>query len=231
MGLDDELSKFANGVLASNWSRRAGRKVPDSSSVTFGNDAVDLDATILYADLAGSTKLVSDFKDWFAAKIYKAYLYSAAKIIRARSGVITAYDGDRIMAVFIGNNKNTAAAKCALQITYVVREIIQPAIDARNFSTSYEVKHKVGIDTSGVMVAKTGIRGSDDLVWVGNSANNAAKLAALSRGYSAYITDNVYGMLHESSKYGGEPGRNMWTDLGTGDLGYRIFGSGWQWAI
>lgn len=176
MGLRDGLATFAKDVLDSSWSRRAGRKVPESNDVTFGNDAVDLDATILYADLAESTDLVKDFKDWFAAKIYKTYLYSAAKVIRARGGVITAYDGDRVMAVFIGDNKNTAAAKCALQINYAVRKVIQPAIDNKNYSTPYKLEHKVGIDTSAVMVAKTGIRGSDDLVWVGNSANNAANL-------------------------------------------------------
>ncbi|MEX2374925.1 MAG: adenylate/guanylate cyclase domain-containing protein, partial [Dehalococcoidia bacterium] len=118
MGLKDELDQFARDTYATAWNRRDGSKVPDSKSVTFGNDAVDLDATILYADLAESTHLVKGYKDWFAAKVYKTFLYNAAKIIRMRGGEVTAYDGDRVMAVFIGKSKNTSAAKCALQINY-----------------------------------------------------------------------------------------------------------------
>jgi class 3 adenylate cyclase len=48
-----------------------------------------------------------NFKDWFAAEIYKSYLISACRIIRDNGGEITAFDGDRVMAVFIGNMKNT----------------------------------------------------------------------------------------------------------------------------
>jgi class 3 adenylate cyclase len=230
VALKTELDVFVKDALAQSWSRRNGQRVPDSGSVTFGNDAVDLEATILYADLAASTALVKDHKDWFAAKIYKTYLYCASKVIRARGGVITAYDGDRVMAVFIGTNKNTAAAKCALQINYTVKKIIQPAVNQK-YSTNYVLQQKVGIDSSSVMVAKTGIRGSNDLVWVGNAANNAAKMAALSSSYPSYISAHVYNNLHESSKFGGDPKRSMWTDLGRTSLGYQIYGSTWWWAI
>jgi class 3 adenylate cyclase len=54
-------------------------------------------------------------KHRFAAEIYKTFLHCAAKIIRSEDGVITAYDGDRIMAVFIGNAKNTSAVRAALK--------------------------------------------------------------------------------------------------------------------
>ena len=30
---------------------------------------------------------------------------------------------------------------------------------------------------------------------------------------------------------GGDPKRNMWTDLGTADLGYQIYGSTWNWSV
>jgi len=37
-------------------------------------------------------------------------------------------------------------------------------------------------------------------------------------------------MLLEWAKLGGEePRRDMWTDLGTSSLGYRIYGSSWSW--
>ena len=66
---------------------------------------------------------------------------------------------------------------------------------------------------------------------VGNAANNAAKLAALDPRYPTYITADVYNRLNETSKLGGNPKQNMWTDLGTSDMGYRIYGSTFWWSV
>lgn len=110
-------------MLDEQWVRRAGQKVPDPEDVPLKNLAVELDATVLYADLATSTKMVKGYNDWFATEAYKSYLYCASKIIRARGGTITAYDGDRVMGVVIGDNKNTAAAKCALQINWAIKNM------------------------------------------------------------------------------------------------------------
>jgi len=231
MTLGDDLNTYVQKVLDEQWERRQGQKVPDPEDLPLKNLAVELDATVLYADLAASTKMTKGYKDWFAAEVYKSYLYCAAKIIRARGGSITAYDGDRVMGVFIGSSKNTDAAKCGLQINYAAQKIVQAKIQAKYPKNTYALKQRVGIDTSKLFIARTGIRGSNDLVWVGNASNNAAKMAALDPRYPTYISAAVYNMLNESSKLGGNPKRNMWTDLGTTDLGYQIYGSTWNWSV
>ena len=81
------------------------------------------------------------------------------------------------------------------------------------------------------MVARTGIRGSNDLVWVGNAANIAAKLAAMDDNYATYITEDVFKRLSDKTKYGGDPKRLMWTDLGSG-AGYgKIYGLTFWWSF
>src|SRR5436305_868835 len=91
-----------------------------SSLRTTRFEAVELDATVLYADLADSTGLVQGYKDWFAAEVYKTYLMAASELIKNNDGTITAFDGDRVMGVFIGGSKNSSAARCALQINHFV---------------------------------------------------------------------------------------------------------------
>lgn len=231
MTLKDELQAFVKKTHDNVWARRAGQKVPDTEDVTFGTDAVTLDGTVLYADLSDSTALVKGWKDFFAAEVYKNYLYCASRIIKAEGGEITAFDGDRIMAVYLGNSKNTNAVKTGLKIQWAIRNILQPAVVARYPNTKFRYSQKVGIDTSGLFVAKTGIRGSNDLVWVGNSANNAAKMAALDKGYSTYITGPIYNNVNQVAKFGGNPRKNMWTDLGTSDFGYQLYGSTWHWRL
>lgn len=231
MTFKEELEAYAKKTHFDSWKPRDGLKVPDTDDLSLSNEAVQLDGVVLYADLADSTEMVKSHYNWFAAEVYKNYLYCAARVITARGGVITAYDGDRIMAVFIGDSKNSEAAKCGLQINYVVREILRPAIRAQYPSSSYILDQRVGIDASNLFVARTGIRGSNDLVWVGNSANIAAKMSALEAGYSTYISEAVYNMLNEDSKLNGDPKRNMWTDLGSVYLSQQMYGSSWQWGV
>ncbi|TSI16183.1 adenylate/guanylate cyclase domain-containing protein [Brevibacterium aurantiacum] len=231
MTFADELREYVAKTHLTTWGRRDGQQVPSTEDITLGNQAVNLDAVVLYADLKDSTGLVHGYKDWFAAEIYKNYLYVVSRIIRALGGVITAFDGDRVMAVYIGDSKNSSAAKTALKINWAVINILQPAIDAQYPNNVYKLEQKVGIASSKTMVARTGIRGSNDLVWVGNAANIAAKLAALNRGYPSYITQGVFNKLSEETKYGGEPPRQMWVDLGNSDGHGQIYGSTFWWGL
>ncbi|HRY09496.1 MAG: adenylate/guanylate cyclase domain-containing protein [Actinobacteria bacterium] len=227
MALVDELTKYVDTVFTEAWVRRAGQKVPDTEDVALKNEAVELEATVLYADLAGSTKMVKEKKDSVAAEVYKSYLYCAAKLIRAKGGAITAYDGDRVMGVFIGDSKNSNAAICGLNINHAASEIVMARYKKKWPDTDFQLKQRVGVDTSKLFVARTGIRGNNDLVWVGNAANNAAKMAALDPKYPTYISAAVHSRLNEEAKYSNKDHSNMWQDLGTSALGYGIYGSTW----
>ena len=231
MTLKDDLQTYVHKAFAEQWTTPDGTAVPDTPDITLANDAVKLEGVVLYADLAESTQLVDNHDPRFAAEIYKTYLYCAARLIRWCGGTITAYDGDRVMAVFLGGRKNTNAAKCGLRINWAVNEVINPAAKAQYGTTTYQLTQKVGVDSSSLFVARTGIRGSNDLVWVGRAANYAAKLAALTTAYTTYISADVYNIMLDETKIGGNPPKNMWTDLSVTSLGIRVFGSNWQWSL
>ena len=81
-------------ILKSPWQLDPGRTVPDLERVGLkGNHGIQLEGTVLYADMADSTKLVDTFKSEFAAEVYKAFLLGACRVISAESGDITAFDG------------------------------------------------------------------------------------------------------------------------------------------
>ncbi len=191
---------------------------------------MELTATVLYADLADSTGLVQGYKDWFAAGVYKSYLMCASELIRNNGGTVTAFDGDRVMGVFIGNSKNTSAAKCALQLNHIVSQEINPRIKLLYPNTSFELRQAVGVDTSKLFVARTGVRGANDLVWVGRAANYAAKLCALRDGaFVSIITAEVYSSLAEEAKFGGSPRQDMWSKFTWDELGVVAYRSSWRW--
>jgi class 3 adenylate cyclase len=233
MGLRDDLTTEVEGIFRGQWSTRDGQVVPEDDDVQLGNDAVKLKATVLYADLADSTDLVDGYKDYFAAEIYKAFLACAARLIKAESGAVTAYDGDRIMAVYIGGSKNTAAVRTAMKIRYAVDEIVNTARRNQYPKNEYPVRHVIGIDTSDLFVARTGVRGANDLVWVGRAANYAAKLAALPETRSTYITEEVFNAMHASVKFAKNgTGGPLWTPLTWDTFDDRpIYGSTWRWRV
>jgi class 3 adenylate cyclase len=231
VGLKADLETEVKNVFSTKWDERDGNVVPQDDSVTLGNDAVKLNATVLYADLADSTKLVDSQVAFVAAEIYKTFLHCAAKIIRSEDGEITAYDGDRVMAVFIGDLKNTRAVRSAMKIHYAVLYMVNPAFKAVYKENSYTLKHVVGIDTSNLFVAKTGVRGANDLVWVGRAANYAAKLATLPDSYQTYITKEVYESMIADVKVSTD-GRQMWEAVRWNTFDNRIiYQSNWWWSI
>jgi class 3 adenylate cyclase len=135
------------------------------------------------------------------------------------------------MAVFIGSNKNTSAAITALKLNYVVSQIINPKLTAKYPQQNYHIRQVVGIDTSKLFVARTGIRGSNDLVWVGRAANYAAKLSSINDpGYPSFITEDVFNRLEKHAKFGNNgTGQLMWESRTFQPLGISVYRSNWRW--
>lgn len=229
MSISEDLKGSVAQIFRDAWHERKGQKVPEHTDVGLWNEAVALDATVLYADLVESTALVDGYLPLFAAEIYKTYLHCASQIIKNEGGVITSYDGDRVMAVFIGDYKNTSAARCALMINYAVSKIINPALKAQYPLEIYQVRHAIGIDRSQLLAARTGVRGDNDLVWVGRSANYAAKLCSLRLGYPINITKDVYDKLQNPSKFGSDGSTNMWTQQVWKEKNIYVYCSSWTW--
>ena len=227
-----DLEAETKSIFTAKWTERDGLVVPEAKDVGLGADAVKLDGTVLYADLAESTQLVDGYLPWFAADVYKAYLHSAARIIKHNGGEITAYDGDRIMAVFNSPTKNTSAARAALGLNYFVVKILNPQVRQQypTIDPSFSIRHAAGIDTSPLFVARTGIRGSNDLVWVGKAANYAAKLCSLREGdYATWITDRVFARLSNELKTSSD-GRAMWEQRTWTKTAMTVYRSNWYWV-
>lgn len=220
MGIRDDLSNEIAAAFKAQWQVETALQVPEPEQLRLNsNHAKNLEvATVLYADMDGSTSMVDGRPWWFSAEVYRAYLRCAAAMIRLEGGAITSYDGDRVMAIFTGDTKNTSAVRCALKINYAVHEIIRPAIKAHPAEhKDFVFKHKVGVDSSQLHAARIGVRGDNDLVWIGRAANHAAKLNAVTRDEPIWIGAAVYDSIHESVKF--HQGNNMWNPFNWTEMG------------
>lgn len=232
MPLLDDLNSDINSVLSAAWQLRDGQVVPTTADVNLSGGGVRLEATMLYADLANSTGIAMWDKR-VAARLFKAFLAICARIIRSHDGQIRSFDGDRVMAVFVGNTKNTSAMKCALKINYAVEKLLKPkfADKYEKFRDgTYKIGHCTGIDTSSVLVVRAGMRSSNDLVWVGRAPNVAAKLSALREPpFNSFVTGEAYDPALSAVKTSSD-GRFMWEERvwRNGEV-QRVFRSSWTW--
>jgi class 3 adenylate cyclase len=230
MTFKDDIARETREIFRGAWTERQGDRVPAPEGLGLGNDGVKLDGAVLYADMHNSTGLVESLGPKFAAEIYKTFLLCAGRIIRSENGTVTAYDGDRIMAVYIGPAKLDAAVRTALKLNWAVKNIVN-VIEKEVFPKyPYAISHIVGIDRSELLVARTGFRGSNDLVWVGRAANFAAKLTEIKQPHPTWITAAVYEAMGDSVRL--SSGTNMWKPFTWNEMSdQRIYASTYWWSL
>jgi adenylate cyclase len=231
----DQLEADVGQIARESWSVTDGRVVPETEDLGLGNIGVNLEATMLYADLADSTQLAM-LNQRITAEVYKAFLLCCSRIIRYRDGQIRSFDGDRVMGVFIGDSKNSNAAKAALHINWALTQVIVPAFAFYHVfkDGTFKLKHTVGIDTGSVLVARAGIRDNNDLVWVGRAPNIAAKLSGIrEEGFSSYLTKSVFDKVNQDARIGSD-GREIWENR-TWSSGppecKSVYRSNWTWSL
>ncbi|WP_278069534.1 hypothetical protein [Brevundimonas sanguinis] len=122
--LRDTIQREVRGVLHQPWDTRVGTVVPSTDTVALNGGRVDLCAVMLYADLADSTVIAIANRE-AASRLFRAYLALCARVIVRRGGEIRSFDGDRIMAVFVGADASTAAVCAGLEINWCFQRSIQ----------------------------------------------------------------------------------------------------------
>lgn len=231
MTYQDDIRDQASKILNEEWKIRDGQVVPSTDDVAHKNGAVKLEATFLYADLAGSSELQKEYLDTFAAKAVRMYLGGATSIIRKFGGSIKSFDGDRVMGVFVGKSMRNDAVKAAFAIEWFVSQVINPMVKKRHekngTSNVWVARHGIGIDAGEALIVRAGVRNRpgqhnhNDLIFVGRAPNVAAKLSSF-RDESAgpiIITHDVYSFLKPEQKKFLKSDKNVWSNPKTETVG------------
>lgn len=224
-------------IISTPWNITNGIKVPETEDVVLKNGGKLVDATYLYADLAGSSKLAQSLTKEATAKIIKVYINTASRILKNYGGEIRSFDGDRVMAIFMGSSKNWNAVRAALGIQWAVMKVIRPAIesgwsDGANFC---DIDHAVGIDTGEALIVRGGVRDNNDLVSVGGAPNVAAKLSDLRNLNSVFISDRVHDTLSDDLLTYDDGRRKIWSRMPSsvqiGGSHTTVYGSSVHWGV
>lgn len=227
------IESSVSGIFNEPWNITNGTVVPETDDVVMKNGGRMVDATYLYADLAGSSTLAHTMPKETTARIIRAYVNTAVRILRRMGGEIRSFDGDRVMAIFMGKSKNNDAVRAALAINWAVQEVIAPAIKEKwtHVSENYTIGHGIGIDTGEALIVRGGARDNNDLISIGDAPNDAARLSDYRR-WSINITKAVHDNLVDEHKFFN--GNNIWSPSnGTQALGAYtpLFHTNAYWGI
>lgn len=237
MGFKDDCTSAVRDIVKTDFNTRFARVVPTTDDVAQKDGAVYVsDAVYLYADMADSTGMASHFTAQEAARIIRAYLHAVSRVLRDRGGEIRSFDGDRVMAIFIGADAADKAVDAALRITSVVDKIVhtQLLVHCEPYKdhwieTGWRVRHRTGIDIGTALIVRAGVRGNSDLVSVGDSPNIAAKLSDYKGGGATIISARVWEKLDYDNCYSND--QDMWKYRGKITIGSRtesVYTSSWM---
>lgn len=212
-----KLEELVDKVFKTKYEINYGKIIPKTTDLTLGGLAKKINISVLFVDIRYSTKIVSEVSHVSAAKMFKAFMKGIASIVSFNRGKVRAFNGDGVLVVFYGDKGPDQAVKTAGQISWFLSIILKKRLDnilkqnqvLRVNKISFD--YGIGVDYGDVLVVRGGIKGlhNNDLVWVGNVPNYAAKLSHRSRkSFHIHITKSVYQSLTDKLLYLKD--KNIW---------------------
>lgn len=236
MTLADEIDSALANIIGADWNVTKPRDVPKSTDIVLRDGAASIDATYLYADLANSSALAQSVSPEIASRVIRMYLNMTVRILRNRGGHIRSFDGDRVMAIFMGESKNTNAFRAALAVNYYVVKRLPSLMDTAwpvVSASGWALGHGIGIDTGAAMLVRGGVRDNNDLVSVGAAPNVAAKLSDIRDLDPIHITKRSLDRVQEDIRTHAD-GRDRFRSCGDhtiGGVSVGVMSSNWYWSL
>jgi len=189
--LDDAGNAF-NNMVSGLRDRRLiretlGRFVPEkiaSSLLSGGGDipVQQTEATILFCDIEGFTRLTETLGPVKIVEVLNAYFSDMVDILERHDGVVTQFQGDAILATFNvpitdpGHAANALAAAC---------EMLDKVSTTRYDDVALKVR--IGINSGEVVAGAIGAKGRLNYTVHGDAVNLAARLEALNKEHGSRL--------------------------------------------
>ncbi|MEX1078544.1 MAG: adenylate/guanylate cyclase domain-containing protein [Homoserinimonas sp.] len=226
MALADRIESEINSFIVSTWEVRQSEKIPDTSALgLMTTTGIQIPATFLYSDLAESSSLGQNLTTVDAAKIIKSFLYACSSLIKAHGGEIKSFDGDRVMGIFVGHQKEMRAVRAAFDINWVVQEVISDKA-SRWIAWSggpRQVKHATGIASGEALLIRGGVRNDNDIASIGSAPNLAAKLSEIRGRPERTFADSDTWMLAYGDTWKDALGNSLWEEPSYVEVGGKYF--------
>lgn len=172
------VSRIDEILEGSDTSYEEVDSIPSRDRLTF-NNGFYVYCSALFVDIRGSSALPSKYKRPTLAKIYRAYISEAVAIMNGNSKCAEInIVGDSVAGIFNTPSKTDIdeVFGTAARINSLI-DILNCRLKARNIDP---IRAGIGISYGRALIIKAGYKGSsiNDVVWMGDVVNEAAKLCS-----------------------------------------------------
>jgi adenylate cyclase len=158
-----------------------GRVVPKSVAEILlrspeGLKPQESDATVLFCDLEGFTRMTNELGPEKVVHVLNAYFTDMVDIVHAHNGIVTQFQGDAVLAVF----------NLPLQDPNHAGQAVAAAIDMRDHLATHDyqgrrLRSRIGIATGPLIAANVGAASRMNYTVHGDTVNLASRLEAMNK--------------------------------------------------
>ena len=164
-------------TIADVFGRYVPRTIVDAVVSDRGSLApVHREATVLFVDLAGFTRLTERLGAERIVEVLNEYFDTVTEIISERNGVVTQFQGDAVLATF---NVPVEDAKHADRAVAAASDIIARIESGRFGNEALDVR--IGVNTGSLIAGNVGGGGRQTYTVHGDAVNLAARLEAMNK--------------------------------------------------
>lgn len=168
-------------------SQMFGRFVPKTVADSMIKDKGALDpierqATVLFTDLTGFTKLTEDKGPRAIVDILNAYFDAATEIIGKHNGVVTQFQGDAILAIFNVPFEDEDHAQHAFDAATELLDTVRNQLFAGE-----QLAVRIGLNSGLLIAGNVGGGGRQSYTVHGDAVNLAARLENLNKQYDTSL--------------------------------------------
>lgn len=147
--------------------------------------------TMLFSDVRGFTSLAETLDPEEVVGLLNVYLNLQAEIVYRLGGTVDKFVGDEVMAVFTDRGCELQAARAALEIQRVIKDLN----DARAASGTRRMEVGIGLNSGEAVMGNMGSQRQMDYTVIGDVINTAARLCAAAAPGQVLLGPASAGML------------------------------------
>ena len=176
------------------------REVQDLSAVLSESKCREIDSAHVYADISNFADLASGDPEKAPAQYRKiirmmhVYQRMITKLVEAFGGVRVHFQGPRLHALIYRPTDANVRARRAVLLEVAIADFVANVFNPA-FTDVADLSIRAGADIGLVVGTKNGVGGDREMLFVGNAANQAAKIIGGSK--TLYLSAALYELLPE----------------------------------
>lgn len=181
--LEDEIFEEISEKLDTDFDIVKKKEIPSNFKLENDEWAQVDDVVCVYFDLSSSTNILRDYGDEISVKIFDSYIKSATRIFKNFECSYLDIQGDGGFALFSGDKHIQRAMVSAITLKTLLSKSYSGNLNdlVKKIKSKINLSSRIGVHIGKILAKKSGIRGENEILWLGGLVSVASKICGLKR--------------------------------------------------